>query len=232
MLIGISNLSWSNEENDKYIPVISESGYDYVESAYSKIFEGYKILSIQSIFYKSGIQSFKQKTESVKHIQGVIDLCSERGIEKIVLGSPTMRTGSYKNLLSVLDEVDEYLKDKNVRLCLEPNSSEYGAEYFTTLQSISEYILSYRNISSMIDVGNSLLENQNPLDEFEKFNEIVSHIHFSSPHLNPIKDFSLYKHFFNYLNEKGYNGLLTYEFIDNKDLIRTIYEFKENLKNE
>lgn len=225
MKIGVSNISWTDLDKARNTKAVKQSGYDYIESTYGKISTDYPILAIQSIFYGSGIEAFLDD-DCLLYMEQVINDCRNLGIETITFGSPTMRVGNKSNMLMFLKDVDFLLEDTGVKLCVEPNASYYGATYYNTLESIVDDLSSYKNISSMIDVGNSLLEEQDCSAEYEKYNKFISHVHFSNPGLNEITDFGLYREFYKELQNSGYGGKLSYEFAkadDTETAIRNFY---------
>ena len=90
----------------------------------------------------------------------VIDECFECGIKIIVFGSPSLRKGDKNILLNIFDSIDDKLKEKQIYLCVEPNSSYYGGEYYCSLDEIVPDIKKFSNIKTMIDTHNLILENE------------------------------------------------------------------------
>jgi sugar phosphate isomerase/epimerase len=228
MKIGVSNLSWTDLDKAKNTEAVEESGYDYIESAYAKMSTDYPILAIQSIFYGSDIGAFLDD-DVFLYMEQVVNDCRNLGVETITFGSPSMRVGNKSNMLRFLTDMDFLLEGTGIKLCVEPNASYYGATYYNTLESIVQDLVSYKNISSMIDVGNSFLEGQDCFAEYEKYNKFVSHVHFSTPGLEEIKDFGLYRDFYQELQNSGYRGKLTYEFAKAEDTETAIRAFCQNL---
>jgi sugar phosphate isomerase/epimerase len=224
MKIGVSNISWSPEDTNTNIKAAKDSGYDYIESVYSKIPDDVPVLAIQSIFYGSGIELITDE-RFVPYLAEVIKTCETRGIESITFGSPSMRVGNKSDMTKVLVEVDRLLDGSNVKFCIEPNASKYGAEYYNTLEEIVEDIHLYKNITSMIDVGNSMLEGQDFFMEYEEYSKYVSHIHFSAPGLGEIRDFEPYKEFYWMLSGLGYSGNISYEFLKANNIESAINNF-------
>jgi len=224
MKIGVSNISWSPEDNNKYVEVAKAVGYDYIESVYSKMPLDVPILAIQSIFYGSGIESFSDK-RCIPYMSALIDRCRGFGVEIITLGSPSMRIGDKGTMTAFLTDLDPLLDGTGITLCVEPNARYYGAEYYNTLESIVEDIQQYRNVSSMIDVGNSIMEGRDCFKEYEKYRQYVSHVHFATPGLNEIAHFRFYRQFYRELVRSGYSGRLTYEFAKAKDIETAMVDF-------
>lgn len=228
MQIGLSNISWNEEENDRFIDIANKAGYSYIECAYNKIWEGMPVLAIQSIFYGSSTRKFQDK-DCHEYLKKVINTCEEKEIKTITLGSPSMRTGDKEDLLSLMNKIDKYLENKDITLCIEPNSKEYGGKYFHTLQEIVNNMENLKNVKTMIDVGNSLMENQDVFKEYSDNKEVISHIHFAAPNLKSITDYGLYKEFYQYLTQNKYNGLISYEFLYSENREKAIRDFYERI---
>jgi sugar phosphate isomerase/epimerase len=230
MKIGVSNLSWSAEDEKKNVEIARLAGYDYIESVYSKVSNDSPVLAIQSIFYGSGIERVTDE-RCLPYIAEVIKTCESRGIESITFGSPSMRVGDVEDMTNFLIDVDQLLDGSGVKFCIEPNAREYGAEYYNTLEEVVEEIHLYKNITSMIDVGNSMLEGQDFFKEYEQYSKYVSHVHFSAPGLGEIEDFGPYKEFYQMLDKLGYSGNISYEFIKASNIESAINDFYKKVLN-
>jgi sugar phosphate isomerase/epimerase len=90
-----------------------------------------------------------------------------------------------KKLVDVFSEIDSYLNNKNINLLIEPNTASYGGEYFFNLNEIIGFIDKNKliNIKTMIDTHNIILENGDPIIEFETNFNYIYHIHISEPKL-------------------------------------------------
>jgi len=141
-----------------------------------------------------------------------------------------MRVGNKEKMDNLLILVDELLNETDIKFCVEPNASYYGAEYYNTLESIVKDIDKYKNITSMIDVGNSVLEGKDPLVEYDMYKKYVSHIHFAEKDLKEIVDYDLYNRFYNHLLADNFKGLITYEFSQIDNLSNNMYNFMYSIK--
>lgn len=229
MKIGISNMSWSREQNVDILPVVRASGYEYIESVYSKLDDSFPVNAIQSIFYGSGIINLENVSDCLGHVEKIIDECIEKNISVITFGSPTMRVGDKSKMHMFLDGVNKLINNLPVSFCVEPNARFYGAEYYNTVSEIFNDLYRYENISTMIDVGNSILEGQDVFSEYDSCREKVCHIHFANKGLKPIEDFNLYKDFIIHLKENGYKGMVSYEFAFSENIAETIKTFSEKI---
>lgn len=229
MKIGVSNMSWSREQNADILPIVKACGYEYVESVYSKLDDSFPVNAIQSIFYGSGITDLENISNCLDHVEKIVEECIEKDISVITFGSPTMRVGDRSKMHMFLNGVNKLIKGAPVSFCVEPNAKFYGAEYYNTVSEIFNDLDKYENISTMIDVGNSILEDQDIFSEYDSYRDKVCHVHFASKGLKPIQDFNLYKNFIVHLKEDGYKGMVSYEFASSDDIAETIKTFSEKI---
>lgn len=227
MKFGITNLSWDKEEDDKMLSLVKEKGFDYIETVFPRINYGY--YSTQSIFYGLDLYSFED-SKLFNFLSDIIIECKKFNIKRIVLGSPSLRKGNKKPLLSILQKVDRMLVGTDLVLCLEPNSSYYGGEYYFTLDEIVSDILDFNNIKTMIDTHNLILEGLDIFKEYEKYSSFIEHIHISEKDLMEIKNYSLYEDFVIFLKNKEYSKGITYELKKPKNIFCEIEKFI-NLKH-
>lgn len=221
MKFGISNLSWKEEQDNDI-----RDGYDYIETVFNRRANGI-YYSTQSIFYQSGISSFENYEATKARIEYVIDECAKYGIKVIVLGSPSMRKGNRDQLRKVFDAVDDKLFDLGIYLCVEPNARYYGGEYYYNLGQIVPDIRGYRNVRTMIDTHNVLLEGGRLEDTYDMYSEYIKHIHFSEKDLVPIEDYSKLDAFADHLRAVGYEYGITYELCYNENIDKLSKEFLE-----
>lgn len=223
MKFGISNLSWNGTSEDLILPHLRQ--YDYIETIFSKINHGH--YSTQSIFYGSNVNTFDDFYETFERIDYVIDKCKEYGVKIIVLGSPSLRKGKKDNLIKVFNEINSKLQELNIFLCVEPNSSYYGGEYYFTISEIVNDIKNFSNIKTMIDTHNLILENENIFENYLKYQEYIKHIHFSEKNLLPIIDYSSYEKIIDFLIKNEYNYGITYELKTIKSIVAESKKFIE-----
>lgn len=230
MQIGVSNMSWNKVNNLEIASLIKDAGFEYIESVYSKLSNDFPVKAIQSIFYGSGITSLDDTDACINHIQKIINDCKEMNIKVITFGSPTVRVGGKEKMNKLLTLVDKLLDGTDIKFCIEPNARYYGAEYYNTLEDIVKDLVKYKNITSMIDVGNSLLEGNDPVNEYDLYKNHVSHIHFAEKDLKEIIDYDIYSKFYRHLESDGFDGLITYEFSQFDNLSNNLYNFMYSIK--
>lgn len=234
MKLAVSNFAWNYDESKDTFDFFKEIGIENVEIVLTKfkpwseltkieILEyknqlknwGVNPLSIQSLFFNVNC-TINDVDVVVNHFKRLIDYSEILGTKILVFGSPSLRKkidGFETNLSKIFKDVDDYLSDKNVNVVIEPNMSSYGGEYFITVSEIVEFIKSndLKNIKTMIDTHNIILENGNPIVDIEEFFDYINHIHISEPGLSCIKEKSFHIDFSKKIKEVGYNKIVTYE---------------------
>ena len=213
MNIAISNFAYENCKKD--YSTLEEYNIRYVESILSRI-KPYSELSIEDIYmYKNELTIHKIQTKSAQaifygvpivdmsekeiiltHLEKLFNFCNVLNIELVVFGSPSIRKkfDNFDEKISELFiEIDDLATKKGIKFVIEPNSKIYGGEFFFDIEEIVSFIRkhNFKSIKTMIDTHNSILENNNPISEYNKFKDYVEHIHISEKGLLPIvlKDF-------------------------------------------
>jgi sugar phosphate isomerase/epimerase len=233
MKLGISNLAWNtNCEFKDLVPILKENNIQYIELVFPKHLEWNKInydhinefleitkknklkvLSTQSIFFNSNINSFYD-VDFLNHLKIVCYLSEEIGVNKLVLGSPNMRIDkNYNKLSEIFQEVDKLMFEKNIILLLEPNSKIYNGEFFNTVREIVGFIKTnnFTNIKTMIDTHNIILENEDPVIIFNQYKDYIKHIHVSEIGLGSFIESDNHNELSETLYTSGYRDLIIYE---------------------
>lgn len=233
MKLGVSELAWSNlDKLDTLFKKFKENKITHIETVLPKHLEWNNCKSInltklinnyeehniitkstQSIFYNSNVDSFND-IKFLQHIDKVSSICKIVGISKLVLGAPSLRKKVNLNkLYPIFLEVDTILEKNDQILLIEPNSRIYSGNFFFTLPEIIRFIKKgkFKNIKTMIDTHNVILENEIPSDIFLKYREYVQHVHVSENELGPFKFNLKHVELAESLNKVNYNGLVIYE---------------------
>jgi D-psicose/D-tagatose/L-ribulose 3-epimerase len=247
MNLSVSNLAWENENLITVIEILKNNNIANIEAVFTKLcdwdnvddkklFDFKKILnnnsisisSIQSIFHGVRVESLDDDNKIINHFKKVIKYSKLLGIKTIVLGSPNLRKKeTFKNLNSLFEKIDTLLQQNELFLCIEPNSRTYGGDYFFTVGEIVDYLktTNFKNIKTMIDTHNLLLEGDSPIDILKTYFEYIYHIHISEPNLKPISDQVFHTEFSKSLEDIGYNKLITYELLQHPNFEKNVNTF-------
>jgi sugar phosphate isomerase/epimerase len=157
------------------------------------------------------------------------------GVKVLVFGSPGLRKkteGWEDSLVEIFTYVDNILVDADIKVLIEPNTSSYGGEFFHKVSEIVGFIDSndLKNVRTMIDTHNSILENEDPNVELVEYFNYIEHIHISEPKLVVIKDDEFHNTFSNTIKNSEYKKTITYEVMKSEELIPSIEIFSKIYK--
>jgi len=254
MNLALSNFAWDNEESKIIFETLKNNEINNIECVLSKIkpwnelsiddiknykkeLKKQKIIpySIQSLFYNVDTNNLCDIEKNIPHIKKLIEFSKILGVKILILGSPNLRkkiNNWEKLIVNFFSEVDNLLNETDIKLLIEPNSKTYGGEYFFKISEIVEFITKnkFKNILTMIDTHNSVLENKNPNIEFVNYFRYIKHIHVSEPKLKVIEDTDFHKEFSNTLKKHNYNGVITYEVLKCNEIINNVSTFSKIYK--
>lgn len=244
MKISISNLCWNNKSIIEASGILRIAGTEGIEIALTAIWPNLnevksaevkklrqhfdrldlKVSGIQSLLYgQADLQLFDRSswTNLRNHLELNFAIGQDLGAEVAVFGSPRNRI---KSKLSK-EEADEIaaefflsltptLNAHNIKLTLEPNAMEYGADYILTYEDSLE--LSRRindpNIAPQIDTGSLWMNGENPKDSFTFGNP--HHIHISAPNMREVPGDLGFEDFLKCVISNQYDGWIVIEFFN------------------
>lgn len=247
MIISVSNLAWDNNRILEVLEILKKNKISNVEGVLSKIdnlsdldeskLNDYKMLfhnnnisitSLQSIFHGLDIKSLNNDKKVIDHLNKIIEFSKILGVRVIVLGSPNLRKkNDFKSLKNLFKSIDSILYKNDITLCIEPNSKIYGGDYFYTVGEIIDFlsVFQFKNIKTMIDTHNLILEGDDPIKVLNKNYNFIGHIHISEVNLKPIINETFHRKFFESIQSIEYKGIVTYELLNSQDLEKDIYKF-------
>jgi D-psicose/D-tagatose/L-ribulose 3-epimerase len=261
----ISNLAWDRKNSPEIISMLGEMGIDGIEIAPTKIWEDLEHLKVQErkVFLEllannglrvSGIQSlsfghpefqiFDRSTwpKFIAHLRKIITLGGHLEADFAVFGSPKNRLKGRIGLeeantvaIDFFSQLIPDLQECNIKLTLEPNAVEYGADYLTNycdVVHLSEAINSPW-IVPQIDTGCMWMSGENVENSFNYFRP--AHVHLSNPNLEQLPGESDFLPFLNLMKSTNYEGWVVVEMLlksgnDVEDIRATATWLLETLK--
>jgi len=227
MDLAISNLAWNNLEE------IKNTNIKFIECVFSKIKDINELTeadilkwndevrksdfipySVQSINFNSPIKKFTYDEVNVNFYNKIIHFSSLLGLKRIVYGSPTIRSGEVdKGVVDLFKHIDSKLEKTELIWCIEPNSKFYKGDYFFDVEEIVNFLKqnNFKNIKTMIDTHNGILENRNVEDDIVEYKDHVEHIHVSEKDLMPLENLEFHRSVAKTLKQINYNKMITYE---------------------
>lgn len=160
---------------------------------------GLSVCSAQALLFgKSDLKVFgtdSEKLETINYLKIVIDVCASIGARKLVFGSPRNRLKGTRGFLEALSESSEffrvlgkYCQQKNVVLCIEPNSTKYGCDFITNVDQAIQLVAAVgsEGFGLHLDTGNMIMESESICEAISKGEGLIQHFHVSAPFLGPI----------------------------------------------
>ena len=207
MKFGISNIGWNDPFDAEILTAIYASGARGIEVAPTKFFPGWGgiseqtisekkkqiegfglcIPSMQSLFYGvEGLQSIFQSSEILlNHLKIVASMGEQLRAKVLVFGSPKLRIkdGEESRLLEIFKRAGDICKTHNIKLGIEPNPSEYGAQFWHSHSEVQTFVrkLNHPSVVLHMDAG-ALHMTHYELD----FDPAPVHFHLSSPMLGRV----------------------------------------------
>lgn len=219
MKLAISNIAWSREIDDIMYGLLQKNNIKGIEIAPTRIWDnpelvtkkqaldfknklktyGLEVVAFQSILYGKLFNLFSN--EGKLYLMKMIDLASYFGNIAIVIGSPKNRNcKDMKMAISFFKELNSYANNR-VTLCIEPNPVEYGTNFINTTKQAIKFA-KQTGIKINLDCGTIVMN-----DEDIKVNtDIIGHIHFSEPYLEPLTNLEMFKELKN-IDYKGWYSI-------------------------
>jgi sugar phosphate isomerase/epimerase len=255
MNLSISNIAWSNEDDEQMYTFLREKEFIGVEIAPTRIFkeapynqlmkakdfaiklkQNYEltISSMQSIWYGRNEKVFGSEEERralLEYTKRAIDFASIIGSKNLVFGCPKNRVSQNKNdmdiAISFFRELGEYAKHKNTVLSIEPNPVIYNTNFINYTSQAIEIVKSVKSdgFKVNLDLG-TIIYNGEDLKAIVDDISLINHIHISEPNLALIEKRELHNQLYGILKQANYQGFVSIE-MGKRD---NLDEVKETIK--
>lgn len=250
MKLSISNIAWGMENDEKMYSILKEYGFSGLEIAPTRILNnpyhsikeakefyyyvktkyGFEISSMQSIWYGKNEKIFKSEHDRkllINYTKKAIDFASEIKCKNLVLGCPKNRSKdieySIDIAISFFKEIGDYAYSKNTCIALEANPTIYNTDYINDTKSAIELIkkVNSKGFKLNLDLG-TIIYNDEDINEFVNYVDMINHIHISEPNLEIIKSRSIHKQLARILKDKGYDKYVSIEIKKQNDVDKII----------
>jgi len=147
-----------------------------------------QVYSFQSITYGLNDLNIFNKNNSellLTHLKKVIDKAVENNIKVLVFGCPRNRkiednSNEKENneiFIDFLRELGRYCENKDITICVEPNSKNYNCNFINKIEEAGEIVkkINHENIKIMVDIGNAIMEDDD-LQKIYEYNDIIHNI--------------------------------------------------------
>lgn len=182
------------------------------------------IQAFQSITYTlNSLNIFDYNTQEklYQHLIKVIDCAEKNKVDVLVFGCPRNRTVLDKNkdnnltFINFFKRIGDYLKDKNVVICLENNSKKYNCNFINNIKESAYLVrqIDKDNVKMMIDLGNAVMENDHWY-YLKDYIDILYNIDVAQPNMIDFSEPHESNKIFNYvLKNKKYNRVINLEML-------------------
>jgi sugar phosphate isomerase/epimerase len=162
---------------------------------------GLNVYSFQSItFTLNEWNIFNENKDKLKeHLFKVIDCAVKNEVKVLVFGCPrnryvNNRDDTEKNNSIFIDffkEIGNYANNKEITLCIEPNSKKYNCNYINKIKEAGELVKSidHDNIKMMVDIGNAIMEDDD-LQDIYHYKEYIYNIDVANENMLPFTKFT------------------------------------------
>lgn len=202
---------------------------------YKGILSEYKLkpYSFLSLFYGVDIKDVSEVDKILNHFKTLIQYAQAANVKKLIFGSPALRKkipGWETYLQNIFLKLDNVLKDTGVTVIIEPVSSNYGAEFWHTVNEVASFINRNRlkRIFTMIDTNNTLTEGEDPSHLYLQYRRLIKHIHITEPGFGKIKNLEYHMRFSNTIRD--YDGVITHEITNKSEFHESIKTFSQLYK--
>lgn len=159
------------------------------------------IVGMQALLFgTTGLNMFgvaKVQDAMLKHLDAVCRIAEGLGATRLVFGSPKNRDRSGLTIEESLDiavpfftRLGDVAGTYDVRICLEPNPTCYGANFMTTSAETARIVeqVAHPAIKMQLDTGALAINGEDIVSLLNGYASLIGHIHASEPDLLPLGD--------------------------------------------
>ena len=152
------------------------------------------------LFGTTGLNVFgdsKSQEAMLEHLRAVCRIGAGLGATRLVFGSPKNRDRSglsdaqaLEQAVSFFRRVGNTAQEHGVIVCLEPNPTQYGANFMTTSEEAAHVVaaVGHEAILMQFDTGALMINRESPEAVLECSSRLIGHVHASEPVLVPLGD--------------------------------------------
>lgn len=240
MKLSISNIAWTQEQDDFVYQMLRGYGFSGLEIAPTRIFPqqpydklqdakqwaeeikqkyGISIPSMQSIWFGKTQRIFGQEEERqelLTYTKKAIDFAEMISCGNLVFGCPRNRAvqeGENSTLgIAFFKALGDYAWKKGTVIGMEANPPMYQTNYINDTKAALELIskVESRGFLLNLDMG-TMIANQESVELLEGYAEAIHHVHISEPGLKPIQKRTMHQELACFLRENAYSGYVSIE---------------------
>jgi sugar phosphate isomerase/epimerase len=163
--------------------------------------KGISITGMQALLYgTTGMNMFGDhdtQEAMLTHLASTARICAGLGAVPLVFGSPKNRDRSHLSndqthtvAIDFFRRLGNIADQYQVKFCLEPNPTCYGANFMTTSAETAQIVMDVDHpaIQMQLDTGAITINKENSEQIISEFGSLIGHVHLSEPNLVVLGD--------------------------------------------
>jgi sugar phosphate isomerase/epimerase len=217
--LAASNIAWVEEDDGRVAGLMTALGYEGLEIAPSRVWRapleagqaeiadfrsrwerwGIRVVAMQALLFgRSDLAIFRsdsERRETRGHLEGMIRLGSDLGVEVLVFGSPGNRSvgdrpraEAERLARAFFRAIGDYAAQHGVCFCIEPNPREYGCDFVTDVASAEALVAAVDSpgFAVHLDSGAFSLTGESIEETLHRAAPAARHYHISEANLVPV----------------------------------------------
>jgi sugar phosphate isomerase/epimerase len=161
----------------------------------------------------------------LNHLKKIIDYGILNNISILVFGCPKNRrilnvdddnnNNNDEIFCSFFQKLGDYIGNNKLKICIEPNSKQYGCNFINTIKEAGELIkkIDNKNIKMMVDIGNMMMD-KDELTDIYNYKEYIYNIDVSNENMKPFLNIKQqHKDFISVLKNVNYKNKINLEML-------------------
>ena len=216
MILSISNIAWTADNDEKVYGFMKDHGFSGLEIAPTRIFTetpyedlsaaeswkedlqtnyGFTVPSMQSIWYGRKEKLFgtvEEREALLSYTKKAVDFAQTIGCGNLVFGCPVSRSvpegKDAGSAISFFRELGEYACAHQTVIAMEPNPKIYNTNFINTTEEAFDLIkaVDSKGFLLNLDMG-TMIENGESADILKGRTDLINHVHVSELQLSPVR---------------------------------------------
>ena len=259
MKLSISNIAWSEENDEEMYEYTSKAGFNGLEIAPTRIIKenpyehlktakefsdnlknkyGLNVSSMQSIWYGKHDKIFGSKEERenlIEYTKKAIDFAKCVGCKNLVFGCPKNRIINdikieYSIAIDFFKQIGDYAKKQNTCFSIEPNPTIYGTNFINKTIDALRIVKDIDNDGIKINLDlGTVIQNEENIEIIRENIDLINHIHISEPNLEYVENREMHKELIGILKDCNYDEYVSIE-MKNQNNIEKVNEIIDYLR--
>lgn len=248
MKLSISNIAWTEQEDDTVYNLMIKHGFSGLEIAPTRIIKekpyeniemikewyqgihqerGLNVPSMQSIWFGKQEKIFgtsQERSALIEYTKKAIDFATVIQCRNLVFGCPRNRSVpdgiEHESIaLEFFHEISDYAYERGTVIGMEANPVIYNTNYINDTESALCLIKKVNSNGFKLNLDmGTMIYNNEDVGILKGNVKYINHIHISEPGLIPIKERDIHKDLFRILEDEKYTGYISIEMATTEDI--------------